>query len=133
VLLELMPSGIHTTGNHGGVFGLPPDRRTKRRSARPIARPVLVAVIDDGVDINNASVQSRVMGGRSFCHCDEEENLNQPYYFSSGHGTAMEGLICKLCPNVRLFVLKLGERQPEPGKRTITAKSAAKVSYRSVR
>jgi hypothetical protein len=71
------------------------------------------------------------MGGRSFCHRDEEQNLNQPYYVSSsGHGTAMAGLICKLCPNVRLFVLKLDERpSAEAGKRSmITAKSAAKVS-----
>jgi hypothetical protein len=106
--------------------------QTAERNADPpvaLAEPVLVAVIDDGVDINDASVQSRVIGGRSFCHRDEEENLNQPYYVSSsGHGTAMAGLICKLCPNVKLFVLKLDERQAaEAGKRSITAKSAAKV------
>ena len=93
-----------------------------------LPRPVLVAVIDDGVDISDASVQSRVIGGRSFCHRNEDQNLNQPYYVSSGgHGTAMAALICKLCPNVKLFVLKLDDKLDASGSRTITAKSAAKV------
>lgn len=94
-----------------------------------LPRPVLVALVDDGVHISEASVQSRVIGGRSFCHRNEDQNLNQPYYVSSGgHGTAMAGLICKLCPNVQLFVLKLDDKLDASGGRTITAKSAAKVS-----
>ncbi|KAB5545922.1 hypothetical protein GE09DRAFT_1132964 [Coniochaeta sp. 2T2.1] len=104
---------------------------TAERNADPpyvLPKPVLVAVIDDGVDINEASVQSRVIGGRSFCHRNEDQNLNQPYYVSSGgHGTAMAGLICKLCPNVKLFVLKLDDKLDASGGRTITAKSAAKA------
>jgi hypothetical protein len=94
--------------------------------------PVRVAIIDDGVDINEQSVQSKIIGGRSFCHRDEEQNLNQPYYVSSGgHGTAMASLICRICPNVQLYVLKLNEHYVEPGKRQITAKSAARVRPRS--
>ncbi|RKU46266.1 hypothetical protein DL546_006500 [Coniochaeta pulveracea] len=93
-----------------------------------LVRPVLVALIDDGVDINDQTIQSRVMAGRSFCHRSEPDNLNQGYYISSGgHGTAMAGFICKLCPDVQLYVLKLDEYYPD-GKRTITARSAAKVS-----
>lgn len=110
---------------------------TAERNADPpyqLPRPVLVAVIDDGVDINEASVQSRVIGGRSFCHRNEDQNLNQPYYVSSGgHGTAMAGLICKLCPNVKLFVLKLDVKVDASGGRAITAKSAAKVRHSLIR
>ncbi|KAI1102252.1 hypothetical protein F4804DRAFT_343395 [Jackrogersella minutella] len=74
-------------------------------------------------------VQSKLVGGRSFCHRDEEQNLNQSYYLSgSGHGTATALLIAKVCPNVRLYILRPDEYVSEPGKRQITAKSAAKLA-----
>jgi hypothetical protein len=98
-----------------------------------LEEPITVALIDDGIDIKDISLQSRIVGGRSFCHrsfCHRsmEQNLNQPYYVSSGgHGTAMAGLICRVCPGVRLYVLKLDEYVIEAGKRQITAESAAKV------
>ncbi|KAK9783757.1 putative Peptidase S8/S53 domain-containing protein [Seiridium cardinale] len=90
--------------------------------------PVTVALIDDGVDINDQTIQCKVIGGRSFCHRDKEENLNQPYYVSrGGHGTAMASYICKICPNVRLYILRLDEYPTESGKRHITAASAEKA------
>ncbi|KAI1213091.1 uncharacterized protein F4807DRAFT_471577 [Annulohypoxylon truncatum] len=93
-----------------------------------LKHPITIAVIDDGVDINDQSIQSRIIGGRSFCHRDEEQNLNQPYYVSGGgHGTAMARLAAKVCPNVRLYILRLDEYFIEPGRRQITAKSAAKA------
>lgn len=93
-----------------------------------LEEPITVALIDDGIDIKDISLQSRIVGGRSFCHRSMEQNLNQPYYVSSGgHGTAMAGLICRVCPGVRLYVLKLDEYVIEAGKRQITAESAAKV------
>lgn len=101
------------------------------RSVEPplaLEEPITVALIDDGIDINDISLQSRIVGGRSFCHRNMEQNLNQPYYVSSGgHGTAMASLICRICPSVRLYVLKLNEYVIEAGKRQITAESAAKV------
>ena len=108
--------------------------QSAERNAEPrvaLKYPVRVAIIDDGVDINDQAVQSKIIGGISFCYRDEEQNLNQPYYVSSGgHGTAMAGLICKICPNVQLYVLKLNEHYVEQGKRQITASSAARVSQR---
>ncbi|RYP17551.1 hypothetical protein DL765_004440 [Monosporascus sp. GIB2] len=104
------------------------ERNIDRESPLTLKHPVTVAIIDDGVDINDQTIQSKIIGGRSFCHRDEEQNLNQPYYVSGGgHGTAMAGLICKVCPNVRLYILRLDEYFIEPGKRHITAKSAAKA------
>ncbi|KAI0906245.1 hypothetical protein F4823DRAFT_90753 [Ustulina deusta] len=94
----------------------------------PLKYPVTVAVIDDGIDVHDPMVQSRIIDGRSFCSRDEEQNLNQPYYVSGGgHGTAMAKLICKVCPNVQLYILRLDEYVMEAGKRQITAKSAAKA------
>ena len=40
----------------------------------------------------------------------------------------MAGLICRVCPGVRLYIYKLNEYFVEPGRRQITAESAAKVS-----
>ncbi|KAH8805997.1 hypothetical protein F5884DRAFT_801362 [Xylogone sp. PMI_703] len=93
-----------------------------------LEEPITVALIDDGIDIDDIGLQRKIVGGRSFCHRDMEQNLSQPYYVSSGgHGTAMASLICRVCPNVRLYVLKLNEYGIEPGKRQITAESAAKA------
>lgn len=95
---------------------------------RPLYEPVTIALIDDGVDINEQSLHSRIIGGRSFCSRDRFQNLNKPYYVTSGgHGTVMATLICRVCPNVQLYVLKLDEHMSEHSTRQITAESAAKV------
>ncbi|KAI1129180.1 hypothetical protein F5Y10DRAFT_238742 [Nemania abortiva] len=99
-----------------------------QRQSLYLEHPVTVAIIDDGIDVNDPTFHSRIVDGRSFCSRDEEQNLNQPYYVSgSGHGTAMAKLICKICPNVKLYILRLDEYVTETGKRQITAKSAAKA------
>jgi hypothetical protein len=94
-----------------------------------LEEPITVALIDDGIDMDDTILRpDTIVGGRSFCSRDTEQNLIQPYYVSSGgHGTAMARLICQVCPKVRLYVLKLDEYGSEPEKRQITAKSAAKV------
>ncbi|KAI1460617.1 hypothetical protein F4805DRAFT_416485 [Annulohypoxylon moriforme] len=93
-----------------------------------LKHPITIAIIDDGVDISDQSIQSRVVDGKSFYRRDEEQNLNQPYYMSGGgHGTAMAKFICKVCPNVQLYILRLDEYFIEPDGRQITAESAAKA------
>ncbi|KAI0902147.1 hypothetical protein F4806DRAFT_445844 [Annulohypoxylon nitens] len=93
-----------------------------------LKHPITVAVIDDGVDINDHSIQSRIIGGRSFCHRNEEQNLSQPYYVSGGgHGTKMAILCAKVCPSVNLYILRLDEYPTESGRRHITARSAARA------
>lgn len=94
----------------------------------PLHEPVTIALIDDGVDINEQSLHAKIIGGRSFCPRDSSQNLNKPYYITTGgHGTVMASLICRVCPKAQLYVLKLDEHVSEHSTRTITAKSAAKV------
>ncbi|KAJ2990249.1 hypothetical protein NUW58_g3043 [Xylaria curta] len=103
-------------------------QKNSPRGPSLLRHPITVALIDDGVDVNDQTLHSRIGGGRSFCHRDKEQNLNQSYYVSGGgHGTAMARLICKICPDVKLFVLRLDEYYSDTGKRQITAKSAAKA------
>lgn len=98
----------------------------------PLPEEVSIALIDDGVDINEQSLHSKIIGGRSFYQRDKLQNLSKPYYVtSSGHGTVMASLICRVCPTARLYVIKLDEYTNETGRRVFTARSAAKVIFLS--
>ncbi|PYI33496.1 hypothetical protein BP00DRAFT_117362 [Aspergillus indologenus CBS 114.80] len=89
---------------------------------------VRVALIDDGVDIEEKTLRGKIIGGRSFCPRDYAQNLQRSFYVSgSGHGTVMASLICRVCPTAKLFVVKLAEHVSENSTRQITAKSAAKA------
>ncbi|KAK8085847.1 hypothetical protein PG997_007118 [Apiospora hydei] len=93
-----------------------------------LKEPIRIAVIDDGVNSFDPTIDSKVVGGRSFSYRDEEQTLVNPYYVSSeGHGTAMAGFIRKICPNVELYALRLDEYSVEHGKRYFTAASAEKA------
>jgi hypothetical protein len=94
----------------------------------PLREEVIIGLIDDGVDINEQSLDSKIIGGRSYCQRDRF--LSRPYYVSNGgHGTLMATLICRVCPKAQLYVVKLEERRSENMKRQITARSAARVRY----
>lgn len=91
-----------------------------------LTEPIIVALIDDGVDMKEQSLHDKVIGGLSFC--SRSENLHNPYYVTGGgHGTAMAALICRVCPKVKLYILKLEERESSSNMKQITAKSATKV------
>jgi hypothetical protein len=94
----------------------------------PVREPVTIALIDDGVDINEQSLHAKIIGGRSFCQRNEHQNLSRPHYVTTGgHGTVMASLICRVCPTAQLYVVKLDEHVSEHSTRQITAASAAKV------
>lgn len=101
-----------------------------RQMSQSIEEPIRVALIDDGVDAMD--LEYPLLGGRTFCPRDEENNLNHPYYASAtGHGTTMAKLIHFMCPRAQLYVLRL-EDHPSEGVRQISASSAAKVQYLSL-
>ncbi|KAF2164254.1 hypothetical protein M409DRAFT_25597 [Zasmidium cellare ATCC 36951] len=92
--------------------------------AKFVLEDVIVGLVDDGVNLNERSLQSRVIDGRSFDANLGEEDLTRPYYGSThGHGTAMASLICRLCPRAKLFVTRI-ESSPDG---EISAESAAKA------
>ncbi|KAI1474288.1 subtilisin-like protein [Daldinia eschscholtzii] len=97
-----------------------------------IEEPIKVALIDDGIDINE--LEYYPVGGRSFCPRTEDKAFNYPYYVSSsGHGTVMASLIYRICPRARLYVLKLADHIGRDWNRQITAKSAARAISEAVR
>jgi hypothetical protein len=42
---------------------------------------IIIALIDDGVDINEQSLHAKIIGGRSFCQRDKFQNLSKPYCY----------------------------------------------------
>ena len=83
---------------------------------------ITVALIDDGVThVDDPALYPRIKDGRSF---SAKDGLTMPYFVSSGgHGTLMASLICRICPTVQFFVVKLEQSDTKQ----ITAESAAKV------
>ncbi|KAI3325915.1 subtilisin-like protein [Xylariaceae sp. AK1471] len=91
-----------------------------------IEDPIKVALIDDGININE--LEYTPIGGRSFCPRNEDKSHNYPYYVSSsGHGTVMASQIYRICPRAQLYVLKIEDHADENGSRQITARSAAQA------
>ncbi len=66
-------------------------------------------MIDDGVNLDIPTVAGKVIGGSTFDRGDPDENGPSPYFISSsGHGTVMADMICRVCPmTAKLYVFKL--------------------------
>jgi hypothetical protein len=92
-------------------------------------RAITVALIDDGVDGLNAELGQSIEGGETF---SKRSGTDYNSYFTStkGHGTIMAMLIRKVCPNVRLYVVKLNELRTGHDTPSITAESAVDVRIR---
>lgn len=90
-------------------------------------RPVRIAIVDDGIDHTLDIFRGRIGKGESFQQV--AENIHGrwgAFYVPSGtHGTLMAKLICKICPNVELYIAQL-EVLPG-GRRSFNAESAAEV------
>jgi hypothetical protein len=90
---------------------------------------VVVAVIDDGIDIWEKDLQQgRIAGGKSF---DMDTNSANIHYRISarGHGTTMAKMIVRVCPVAKIYVLKIETHEGGGGGgATIDPLSAAQVS-----
>lgn len=66
---------------------------------------VIVALIDDGVDVMDDELIGRVLPGRSF---DSEAGRILPWFTSRiGHGTTMAGMIARVCPMAKILPIRL--------------------------
>ncbi|KAL7933896.1 hypothetical protein V8C35DRAFT_327371 [Trichoderma chlorosporum] len=90
---------------------------------------VKIAIIDDGIDASERSLHQAIAMGKTFSHYPNSTEFMNAYFVPSGkHGTQMAKLITQICPNPRLFVARLDERQvPDGSGRRITVDSATKV------
>ena len=92
--------------------------------------PVKVALIDDGVDIYHPSLRRKIYSGTTFDNGYPNGDRPIPFYVTStGHGTVMANMICRVYPMAKLYVFKLETRPGSDSTVTqITARSAADVS-----
>ena len=124
--MEQFSSNLQQLGLAGG--GLP---ESIHRKADRIG-PVHVALIDDGVAIQELPIESPVGITGYSCHTHPgNPTCSRPHYQSSGgHGTTMAIQIYRICPKVRLHIIKLEDHTNyENKKRYITPKSAAQVGH----
>jgi len=89
---------------------------------------VRVAILDDGIDMAYAH-RIKCVGKSFFINRSQDSSEYWPWYFSStGHGTLMAALVCKICPDVKLYVARLDQTiNDESGRFQPTAESAVEV------
>jgi len=85
---------------------------------------IVVAIINDGVDISEKCLRSRILSGHSF-----DTGIKGDYWYTtSRHGTIMAQMVVRVCPAVKIIVLKI-QTFPDDSQLRINPKSAAEVSH----
>ncbi|KAF5676119.1 intracellular serine protease [Fusarium heterosporum] len=99
------------------------DQRA-RNDLESLQKPVVVALIDDGVDSCDPAFEGRHIEGVTFDYQDSA--VGQYYISGKGHGTEMAKMICKVCPMAHIYSIRLKTHSsPDQGGLTIDAISAA--------
>ena len=66
---------------------------------------IIVALIDDGVDHTHPPLMGSILTGRTLSY---EGDRIRPWYVSErGHGTVMASMICRVCPMVKVYPIRL--------------------------
>lgn len=94
-------------------------------SLKELQKDVVVAVIDDGVDINQQCLRGRILrpGGETFDTSDRSH-----YRFSAqNHGTLMASQVVRVCPNAKIYVIKVNTFSNGDNNLAIDAESAVSV------
>lgn len=86
---------------------------------------VVVALIDDGVDMFDTALSDRILEGKSF---DFHDGKVRPSFASAeGHGTVMASMILRICPMAKIYPIRLKTYPNANGKSNIDAEYAAQV------
>ncbi|KAK6355547.1 hypothetical protein TWF696_004646 [Orbilia brochopaga] len=102
-------------------------RKVSAKQREEIKGKIVVAIIDDGVDLEDLQAPQYVAGG---WHPDKKapdrRTMNAWYYSEKKHGTEMAKLIQLICPFVSLYVAKLDTRR-------LVYKSVAESAAKAIR
>lgn len=81
---------------------------------------IIVAVVDDGVDLTHPDLAGQLVAGYDFANNDSNPSPDQPWH---RHGTSVAGLIAArtnnnlgvagVCPNCRIMPIKLSNPNPD--------------------
>ncbi|KAH6636217.1 hypothetical protein F5144DRAFT_170863 [Chaetomium tenue] len=99
-----------------------------------LLKPVVVALIDDGVDLPHHESADHSFTGESFHAYDYGRRVWPWWNSAAGHGTLMARLIHRICPTAVIYVIKLETRTTEADdtKILIDAESAIKAIHHAV-
>jgi hypothetical protein len=93
--------------------------------APELVKDVVVALIDDGVDMFDKSLTSHILEGKSFDF--HNGKVRPPFSSARGHGTVMASMILRVCPMVKIYPIRLKTYDTADGKNTIDTGYAAQV------
>lgn len=92
--------------------------------------PVLIALVDDGVDVANPELRGALKGGLSLLEATSGvQPTNTPYHQSTtGHGTLMARLIRRVCPSALIHPIRIGTLVEGSSTLEIDPSTAVRVS-----
>lgn len=102
------------------------DSRQGRRTPEGLENDVVLALIDDGVDMFDIPHTSQMLEGKSFDF--HAEKVRPPFSSAKGHGTVMASMILRVCPMAKVYPIRLKTYDnPERNNMKIDAGYAAQV------
>ncbi|KAI1654119.1 hypothetical protein F4813DRAFT_235945 [Daldinia decipiens] len=101
------------------------ETRKNQGTQERIEDDVILALIDDGVDMFDATLDNHVLEGKSFDFHDGK--IRPPFSSARGHGTVMASMILRVCPMAKVYPIRLKTYQNENGKNTIDKDYAARA------
>jgi hypothetical protein len=75
--------------------------------AEKLLNPVIVALIDDGIELPHENQDSYKYDGRSFQLYEGGSKVEPWWNSTAGHGTIMARLIRWMCPNAMIYAIRL--------------------------
>ncbi|KAM0544667.1 hypothetical protein ACHAPJ_011728 [Fusarium lateritium] len=97
----------------------------KQPTGEEIEKEVIVALIDDGVDMLDTALSDQILDGKTFDFHDER--VGHAFASAKGHGTVMANMILRVCPMAKIYPIRLKTLANPNGKHNIDARSAAKA------
>ena len=102
------------------------ESRQNRRTPQGIEEDIVLALIDDGVDMFDTLATNQILEGKSFDF--HGGKVRPPFSSANGHGTVMASMILRVCPMVKIYPIRLKTYQNPEGKNmNIDAGYAAQV------
>ena len=102
------------------------ESRQNRRTLEGLENDVVLALIDDGVDMFDTPETNQILEGKSFDF--HGGKVRPPFSSAKGHGTVMASMIFRVCPMVKIYPIRLKTYESAEGKNmNIDAGYAAQV------
>ncbi|KAI1115066.1 hypothetical protein F5Y14DRAFT_144488 [Nemania sp. NC0429] len=109
------------------------EKQARNSNKKDLAEPIVVALIDDGVDVLEPSLQGKLFEGKTLSYdlLDGNEPTDQREHAfwesSGGHGTVMASMIFRICPMAKLYVIRMETHFDSEKRGRIVARSAAEA------